>query len=228
MQLQELRTELADYARKMYESQLVKATQGNVSLRDRQSGLIGITPSGAAYPTLTAEDIVIVDEDGHVVEGKWRPSVETVVHTLILRRRRDIHCVMHTQTPYATAFGVVYQNIPIVLSDAAHCLGREVPIAPYRPSGTAEFANLVADTLGDGLAVIWGNHGVMVVGASLSQAFATAHALEDNAKVYTIARQLGAVTPLPAEEMARLHDAWFQHYGQKRWSGEERKPDTRY
>lgn len=225
MLLKEPRIELAAYARKMYESQLVQATQGNVSLRDRQSGLICITPSGADYLSLMAEDIVVVDENGSVVEGKWRPSVETIVHCLILSRRRDIHCVMHTQSPYATAFGVVYQHIPIVLSDAALCLGRDVPITPYQASGTMEFATLVADTLGDGFAVIWGNHGVMVAGVSLSQTFSTAHALEDNAKVYTIARQIGQITPLPAEEIVRLHTFWLQHYGQKRLDGGECEPE---
>jgi len=211
----ELPMELVSYARKMYESHLVQATQGNVSIRDRKSGLICITPSGADYQTLTAEDIVIVDEEGNVVEGKWRPSIETPLHTLILRRRRDIHCVMHTHSPYATAFGVVYQKIPIVLSDSALCLGGEVPIAPYRMSGTTEFAEGIAEVLGDGFAVIWGNHGVMVVGVGLAQAFAAAHALEDNAKVYTIAKQIGNPVLLRAEETTKLHDFWMQNYRQK-------------
>ncbi|MBV9019366.1 MAG: class II aldolase/adducin family protein [Ktedonobacteraceae bacterium] len=211
----ELRMELVSYAKKMYESHLVQATQGNVSIRDRKSGLICITPSGADYQTLTAEDIVVVDEEGNVVEGKWRPSIETPLHTLILRRRRDIHCVMHTHSPYATAFGVVYEKIPIVLSDSALCLGGEVPIAPYRMSGTTEFAEGIAEVLGDGFAVIWGNHGVMVVGVGLAQAFAAAHALEDNAKVYTIAKQIGNPVLLAAEEVKKLHAFWMQNYRQR-------------
>jgi len=211
----ELHMELVSYAKKMYESHLVQATQGNVSIRDRKSGLICITPSGADYQTLTAEDIVVVDEEGNVVEGKWRPSIETPLHTLILRRRRDIHCVMHTHSPYATAFGVVYEKIPIVLSDSALCLGGEVPIAPYRMSGTTEFAEGIAEVLGDGFAVIWGNHGVMVVGVGLAQAFAAAHALEDNAKVYTIAKQIGNPVLLAAEEVKKLHAFWMQNYRQR-------------
>ncbi|MBV9708433.1 MAG: class II aldolase/adducin family protein, partial [Chloroflexi bacterium] len=141
--------------------------------------------------------------------------IETPLHTLILRRRRDIHCVMHTHSPYATAFGVVYQKIPIVLSDSALCLGGEVPIAPYRMSGTLEFAEGIAEVLGDGFAVIWGNHGVMVVGVGLAQAFAAAHALEDNAKVYTIAKQIGNPVLLAAEEVKKLHAFWMQNYRQR-------------
>src|SRR3984893_17180636 len=144
MLLPELRAELALYAKKMYDSHLVQATQGNLSARDLESGFICLTPRVAHYQLLTVEDIVVVDENGSVVEGKRRPAVETPVHTLILRRRRDIHCVMHTHSPYATAFGVVYQSFPMVLAESALCLGGDVPIAPYRMSGTPEFAALIA------------------------------------------------------------------------------------
>ena len=207
MLLPELCAELAFYARKMYDSHLVQATQGNLSARDPESGYICLTPSGADYQLLTPEDIVVVDENGTVVEGKRRPTVETPVHTLILRRRRDIHCVMHTHSPYATAFGVVYQPIPVVLSDSAIYLGREVPIAPYFTSGTPEFAELVANTLRDGSAVIWGNHGAMVVGVNLPLTFSIAHALEDTAKVYAIAKQLGNPVLLSQEEVIKLRDS---------------------
>lgn len=220
MRLPELRAEVARYAKKMYDSQLVHATQGNLSARDPESGLICITPSGADYQLLTAEDIVVVDEQATIIEGKWKPSVETPLHTLILRRRRDIHCVMHNHSPYATAFGVVYQSIPMVLAESALCLGGEVPIASYQMSGTMEFAELVADTLGNHSAVLWGNHGAMVVGANLALAFSIAHALEDSAKVYTIAKQLGTPVTLPADEVARLHHFWVNHYGQQALTGD--------
>src|SRR5262249_40437329 len=119
MLLVELRAEVARYARKMATSGLVRATQGNLSARDAGPGRVCIPPGGADYETLTGEDIIVVDEEGHVVQGQWRPSLETPLHTLILRRRRDISCVMHTHSPYATACGVVYQPVPVVLSESA-------------------------------------------------------------------------------------------------------------
>lgn len=215
MQLTDLRTELANYARKMYESGLVRATQGNLSARDPESRLICITPSGADYQTLTAEDIAVIDEQGKVVEARWQPSVEAPLHTHILRERPDIHCVMHTHSLYASAFGVVYKPIPMILGESASCLGGEVPVAPYRTSGTIEFAEQVATTLGNGSAVIWGNHGAMVVGANLKQAFSIAHALEDTAHIYFIAQQLGDPITLPTEEITKLHTDWRQNYRQK-------------
>ncbi len=215
MHLPELRAELVRYARKMYDSQLVQATQGNISVRDLESGLICITPSGADYQLLTAEDIVVVDEDGTVVEGKWHPSVETPLHTLVLQRRRDIHCVMHTHSPYATAFGLIHQPLPMFLAESALCLGGEVPVTPYMMSGTLEFASYIVEQLGDRPALIWGNHGAMVVGLNLALTYSIAHALEDSAKVYAIAKQLGTPVALPPGEIERLHAFWKQSYGQK-------------
>ncbi len=215
MLLKDLRSELARYAKKMYDSGLVRATQGNLSARDPESGLICITPSGADYQTLTTEDIAVVDEQGEVVEARWQPSVEAPLHLHILRQRPDVQCVMHTHSLYASAFGVVHKPIPMILGESASCLGGEVPVAPYRTSGTIEFARQVAETLGDGSAVIWGNHGAMVVGASLAQAFSIAHALEDTAHIYFIAKQLGDPIILPEAEITKLHIEWRENYRQK-------------
>ena len=215
MLLKDLRSELAGYAKKMYDSGLVRATQGNLSARDPESGLICITPSGADYQTLTTEDIAVVNEKGEVVEARWQPSVEAPLHLHILHQRPDVRCVMHTHSLYASAFGVVHKPIPMILGESASCLGGEVPVAPYRTSGTIEFAEQVAETLGDGSAVIWGNHGAMVVGASLAQAFSIAHALEDTAQIYFIAKQLGDPITLPKEEITKLHTEWRENYRQK-------------
>lgn len=212
MLLGELRAEVARYAKKMVASGLVRASQGNLGARDPETGLICITPSGMDYDLVAAEDIVVVDEKGAVVEGAHRPSVETPLHTLLLRRRRDIHCVMHTHSLYATAFGVVYESLPMVLAESALCLGSTVPVAPYQMSGTPEFAELIAETIGDGNAVIWGNHGAMVVGPSLNATYSAAHALEDGAQVYALARQLGTPVVLPSDEVAKLHTFWREHY----------------
>jgi L-fuculose-phosphate aldolase len=212
MLLGELRAEVARFAKKMVASGLVRAAQGNLSVRDPARGLICITPSGIDYDLVAAEDIVVLDDHGVIIDGAHRPSVEAPLHTLLFRRRSDIQCVMHTHSLYATAFGVTYEPVPMVLAESALCLGGTVPIAPYQMSGTPEFAALIADTIGDGNAVIWGNHGAMVVGPSLAATFSAAHALEDGAHVYALARQFGTPIPLPADEVEKLHSFWREHY----------------
>ncbi|WIG60700.1 MAG: L-ribulose-5-phosphate 4-epimerase [Ktedonobacterales bacterium] len=215
MRLATLRAEVARYAKKMSASGLVRATQGNLSARDPESGLICVTPSGADYDLLSAEDIVVVDAEGAVVEGQWKPSLETPLHTLLLGRRADIHCVMHTHSLYASAFAVLYQPVPMILAESAACLGGPVPTMPYQESGTLEFAERAAEALGQGHALLWGNHGAMVVGPSLALTYSIAHALEDTARIYAIAAQLGMPTELPPDEVARLHAWWKASYGQR-------------
>jgi ribulose-5-phosphate 4-epimerase/fuculose-1-phosphate aldolase len=198
----------------MQDSALVRATQGNLSARDTDSGLICITPSGADYDTLTAADIVVMSSAGAIVEARWRPSVEAPVHLEIYRRRPGVGCVMHTHSIYASVLSVLYQRIPTILAEAAYCLGDDVPIAPYLESGSAEFADLAASYLGERTAMIWGNHGALAVGDTLARAYSTAHALEDTARVYWLARQLGEPHALPDEEVQRLHATWLASYGQ--------------
>lgn len=215
LQLAPLRAEVARYARKMHDSGLVRATQGNLSARDPASGLICVTPSGADYETLAADDIVIVTASGEIVSGRWRPSVEAPAHLEVYRRRADVGCVMHTHSIYATVYGVLYRPIPMLLAESAYCLGGAVPIAPYQESGTREFAEMVADHLSAGSAVIWGNHGAMVVGRTLALAYSVAHALEDSARVYWLASQVGQPRLLPDGEAQRLHASWLSSYGQR-------------
>ena len=146
--LMSLRADVARYAKKMHDSGLVRATQGNLSARDPKSGLICVTPSGAEYDSLGAEDIVVVTADGELVEGRWKPSVEVPAHLAVYRRRADVGCIMHTHSIYATVFGVLYRPFPMILAESAYCLGGEVPIAPYQESGTSEFGEMASQLSG--------------------------------------------------------------------------------
>lgn len=213
MLLEELRAEVLRYTLKLSKTSLVRHTQGNLSARDGESGLICVTPSGMDYEDLTPADIVIVDDNGMVVEGCWKPTVETPTHACVYRHRPDVFAVIHAHAPHATAFGVAYQPIPMVLMEAACCLGGPVPIAPYMMSGSEEFGELIVRVMGSGHAVVWGNHGILTAGPSLGQALAMAHAVEDNAQAYLLACQLGAPHLLPDDEVARLHDFWLHQYG---------------
>lgn len=215
MLLESLRADVLYYTRKLAASDLVRHTQGNVSARDRESGLVCVTPSGMEYDAMTPEDIVVVDERGAVIEGGWKPTVETPTHLCVYRARPDVQAVIHAHAPHATAFGVAYRPIPLVLMEAACCLGRPVPIAPYMMSGSDAFGQLITDVMGAGNAVVWGNHGILVAGPSLKQALSMAHAVEDNAQAYLLAIQLGEPTVLPEDEVDRLHRFWLDDYGQQ-------------
>lgn len=83
---------------------LITFTWGNVSEIDREKGLVAIKPSGVDYDVMTVEDIVIVDLDGNVVEGKLKPSSDCPTHLELYRQFKNIGGVVHTHSPFATSF----------------------------------------------------------------------------------------------------------------------------
>lgn len=101
------------------DEKLVPLTFGNFSVRDPQSGYICITPSGMPYHTLTPEDIVVVDTEGNVIDGKRRPSIETPLHTMVYRKRPDVFGIVHTHSTYLTAWSCLDGGMPCVTSEAA-------------------------------------------------------------------------------------------------------------
>ena len=91
---------------------LITFTWGNVSGIDRESGLVVIKPSGVSYDGMTVEDMVVVDLDGNVVEGKWRPSSDTPTHVELYKAFPNIGGVVHTHSRWATTFAQAGMNIP--------------------------------------------------------------------------------------------------------------------
>ncbi len=91
---------------------LVTFTWGNVSGIDRERGLVVIKPSGVPYETMEAEDMVVVDLDGKVVEGKWKPSSDTPTHLALYRAYEGIGGVVHTHSRWATTFAQAGKSIP--------------------------------------------------------------------------------------------------------------------
>lgn len=91
---------------------LVTFTWGNVSAIDRERGLVVIKPSGVAYETMKADDMVVVDLQGNVVEGQWRPSSDTATHLALYRRYPSLGGIVHTHSTHATAWAQAGLAIP--------------------------------------------------------------------------------------------------------------------
>ena len=91
---------------------LVTFTWGNVSAIDRESGLVVIKPSGVSYDNMTPEDMVVVDLDGKVVEGKWRPSSDTPTHVELYKAFPKCGGIVHTHSRWATTFAQAGMDIP--------------------------------------------------------------------------------------------------------------------
>jgi L-ribulose-5-phosphate 4-epimerase len=193
---------------------LVVWTGGNVSARDPESGLVAIKPSGVRYEDLTAESMVVVDLEGHIVEGSNKPSSDTASHLYIYRHRPDVNGVVHTHSRYATAFAAVGRSIPVYLTAQADEFGGEIPCAGFAMIGDEAIGAQVVKTIGRSPAVLLKNHGVFTIGASASAAVKAAVMTEDVAATVFAALQLGQPDILPDEVVERLHRRYTNDYGQ--------------
>jgi L-ribulose-5-phosphate 4-epimerase len=202
MILENLRQAVLTAARQMVLDGIAHGAQGNISARDPETGLIAITPSAVLYAVMEVADICVIDAAGTLVEGRWRPTSETPMHTIFYRERPDVGAVVHSHAPYATVFGIIHEPIPMVLTEAATCLTGDVPVAPYARPGSPELAQLVLDTLAGGqVAVVLAHHGLLTVGPTLAQAYDSTLAAETSARLAIMARSMGATlhTVDPAE-----------------------------
>lgn len=194
---------------------LVSWTGGNVSARDPDSGLVVIKPSGVRYEELQPEHLVVVDLNGNIVEGNLKPSSDTASHLYIYRHRPDVHGVVHTHSPYATAFAALGKPIPVYLTAIADEFGGPIPCGGFALIGGEEIGKVVVESIGSSPAVLLKNHGVFTIGASAEAAVKAAVMVEDVARTVWIALQLGTPEEIPPEAVAKLHHRYTHVYGQK-------------
>jgi L-ribulose-5-phosphate 4-epimerase len=193
---------------------LVAWTSGNVSVRDPESGLVAIKPSGVRYEDLTAASMVVVDLDGRVMDGDLKPSSDTASHLYVYRHRPDVNGVVHTHSRFATAFAAVGRSIPVYLTAQADEFGGEIPCAGFAMIGDEEIGAQVVATIGTSPAVLLRNHGVFTVGPSAAAAVKAAVMTEDIAATVWAALQLGQPEVLDDDVVARLHRRYTTTYGQ--------------
>jgi L-ribulose-5-phosphate 4-epimerase len=187
----DLRDRVVRAARLASQAGLFVANQGNFSVRDPESGTIAITPHDLAYDLMDADDLVLLSGSGERVGGHREPSFDLDVHLRVYERRPDIGAVIHTEPPYVNAFGAVGQAIEPVTTTGLKSANGVVPVMPFRTVRDAAFADEMLDVMGAHHGVIWANHGMLVVGASIEQALDRSLGIEFNAKVFAIARLIG-------------------------------------
>jgi L-fuculose-phosphate aldolase len=200
--------EIVRVARLLRERGLVVGTSGNVGAR-LDDGRIAITPATMDYDELTADDIVIVGDDGSPSEGHRSPSSELPLHVAVFAARADVRAIVHTHSPFATTFSAAHRELPGVHYVLAPLVapGRDViGVAAYATFGTEELARNVAVALGDDNAVLIANHGAIAVAKSLASALGRAERVEELAMLAWRAEQIGGATLLDADELDRVRD----------------------
>ncbi len=215
MVLEELRREVLDTANLLPRYGLVWMAGGTVCARDPQTGYVVVTPSGMPYDTLKPEDMIVTDIDMRPIEGRHRASVALNLWTAFFRLRPELHGLVHTHSPHATAFSVVNRAIPVITETMADWFGQPVPVTPYLSVEDPRFSTLPVDVMGSGYAVLLGNHGPITVGKNLAHALERAVTLEEAARTFFIAHTIGTPQALSDQQARDSFDYYHNRYGQR-------------
>lgn len=205
------REAVAAAARQLADAGLLIGTAGNVSAPVPDTDLRAITATGVVLGTCTADEVVVVDADGQVVEGELAPTSETQLHLL-----HTASAVVHTHAPWSTAIACVLDELP-VLHYQQLALGGPIRVAPYATFGSDELAAHTQAALVDRQAALLANHGSVAIGATLDKAVQNALLLEWLCQLHHRASALGTPRALDeAQQRQVIEQAIRLDYGSTR------------
>lgn len=231
--LEQLKQEVYEANMLLPKYHLVTFTWGNVSGIDREKGLFVIKPSGVDYDKLTPDSMVVVNLEGEVVEGDYRPSSDTPTHVVLYNRFQEIGGVVHTHSPWATSWAQAGRGIPCYGTTHADYLYGQVPCvrtltkeeletAYEKNTGVLiadEFERLAVDYLATP-AVLCKNHGPFTWGKDAKEAVHNAVVLEEVAKMAARCEQIDPkVNPAP-QELQDKH--YYRKHGKNAYYGQSK------
>ncbi|MEX5262902.1 MULTISPECIES: L-ribulose-5-phosphate 4-epimerase [Kocuria] len=216
-----VRREVADLHAELVRYGLVVWTAGNVSGRVPGTDLFVIKPSGVSYDDLGPENQILCDLDGRPVPGtpgaERSPSSDTAAHAYVYRHMPEVGGVVHTHSPYATAWAACGEAIPCVLTAMADEFGGEIPVGPFAIIGDDSIGRGIVETLSGhrSRAVLMLSHGPFTIGKDARDAVKAAAMLEDVARTVHLSRQLGEPLPIDPAHVDSLFDRYQNVYGQQ-------------
>lgn len=208
-----IKRDIIDTALKLKEYNLIALSGGNVSVRTEE-GHILITPSGMSYEGMVEDDIIVMDIEGKVIEGTRRPSVDTEPILYIYKHLPHVNAVIHTHQVYATAAGLIGDQLPAAVTTLPNATLGAVNVAPFSSAASLEMGIQTVEHIDGKRAIILKNHGVITVGETLKKALYAAVYMEDAAKTYLLAKMVGNPVLLTQTQVDEAVEV-FEHYGQK-------------
>lgn len=189
-------------------------TSGNASIRDSESSHVAIKPSGVPPQTLSIDDVAVLSLDGKQLEGRMKPSSDAESHLYIYRNLPTVMAIVHTHSPYATAFAAVGKTIPFCLTELADITKWSIPCIAFVVPGGENIGRAVVRAIGNAPAVLLSNHGVLAVGLSGEAALKAAVVVEHAARVSWLAAQIGEPLVMSSDDVTRVYEYHKTSYGQ--------------
>lgn len=208
----ELRREIVEIGRWVYERGYVSGYDGNISARLDAQRILS-TPTTISKGMMTVDDLVIVDYDGKKIGGQRNATSEIAMHLLIYKRRPDVQAVVHAHPPTATGYAAA--GIPLnkaLISEVVLSFGC-IPLAAYGTPGTPELSQALLPLVGSYDAILMANHGVVTYGPDLLRAYFKMETVEHFARVSLVTEMLGRQVLLSDAEVDKLLTARSSYFG---------------
>lgn len=196
--IRDARAAIVHYGRRLVPDRLVVGSAGNISVR--LADTVIITPSGISYDQLAESDVCVLDAEGNQLDGAGPRSSELPMHRKIYELT-DARAIVHTHSPFAVAVAAVCDELPAIHYSILRLGGENVRVAPYTTFGSDGLAGNAGVALAGRSAALLQNHGAIVYGASLDEAYDRALLLEWLAEVYWRARLIGSPRILRSAEL---------------------------
>ena len=178
--------EVARFSRMAEEKGLVNSLEGNLSMIDRETGNIYITPSHKMKCLLTEEQICVVNSAGEQISGTGKKSSEFFLHEAAYRARPDIGAVFHCHSPYLTAYALNYRDFNTPEDTFLHQIFGNIQCLPFGEHGTHAIHQGIEDALAGRPVALLGGHGVVCVGEDLEDAIGLLEAAENFARTVSL------------------------------------------
>lgn len=202
----EIKREICDIGRRMYDAGFVAANDGNISYRVG-NGRFLCTPTGVSKGFLTPDMICVVDDKGKQIGGTWPRTSEIMLHLEIFHELPEINAVAHAHPPHATAFAVAGVDVPTCILPEVEIFIGQVPIAEYDTPGGKDFAETILPHLRNKAnTILLANHGAVSCDSTVEKAYFHLETLDMYCKILLLSKQIGSVRQLPDQKVKELLD----------------------
>lgn len=167
---------------------LLMATGGNLSIRTSDNKAFAITPSNYDYSLMKTDDIIILDFDMNIIEGERKPSIESGMHGVVYKQRKDVKSIIHTHQIYASTLSLICKSVPAIFDEQVRFLGKKIEILSYAPSGTIFLQKVISKAIKNNHnAYILKNHGAICFGDTIQRAIDNIELMEKCCLTYLLA-----------------------------------------
>ena len=232
MNTSEIKEQICDVCRKMWQQGWVAASDGNVSVR-LDNGLFLVTPTSVSKSLMTPEKLLIITDSCEIIEGSpgYKPSSEIKMHLRCYRDRDDVGAVVHAHPPAATAFAVAHLPMDRYITIESVITMGAVPLTPYATPSTDEVPEAIAPYLPEHDVFLLENHGALAIGCDLLTAYYRMETLELSAKISIYAHMLGGEKEISRENIDQLcrmradYKVTGRHPGYKHYRNDDESPN---